>query len=250
MKILLVNDDGPDAVGLDVLLEGLSSMGDLTVVIPSKPVSGCAHAMTLNRPLRVRERGGIYVVDGYPVDCVKFALCELMDAPPALLFAGVNDGENVGISVLYSGTVAAAREGFLSGVPSVAVSARYGLLADGPREVVEIALGTVRTLVEGMGREAPFLLNVNIPSLHPRGVRVAPQDTGKFEEEVLWREDPRGGRYFWFDGEVPSEGTRTDLALFRQGYVTVTALGIDQTDHEGNTSLSDRLASLLSETVE
>ena len=232
MKILLTNDDGPHAEGLGEFAAALGELGEVTTVIPEVHRSGVGHSMCISDPLRVvRADDGTYLASGFPADCVKYALNRLFREVPDLVVSGINSGENTGVSVFYSGTVGGAREGALNGITSVALSVSKSC-SPGSGEIIGIAMDLVGKAVGG-GLPAGSLLNVNIPSEHPEGIRVAPQGRGRFREELLESKDPRGGTYFWFDGRQDTEGEDdTDVVLFDQGYVTVTPLCRDETDRE------------------
>ncbi len=232
MEILLTNDDGPHAEGLRDFAAALGEMGKVTIVIPQVPRSGVGHSMCISDPLRVvKADDGTHLASGFPADCVKYALNRLYDGRPDLVVSGINSGENTGVSVFYSGTVGGAREGALNGITSVAVSVSKSC-SPASEKIIGIALGIVDKAA-GDGLPAGSLLNVNIPSEEPKGIRVAPQGRGRFEEELLESKDPRGGTYFWFDGSQNTDGEDdSDVVLFDRGYVTVTPLCRDETDRE------------------
>jgi 5'-nucleotidase len=214
MRILVTNDDGIMAPGILALRRALAALGEVTVVAPMTPQSAVGHSITLTDPIRVHRvdlGGGAagYGVEGRPADCVKLAVLELMPQRPDLVASGVNLGANVGINVLYSGTVAAAVEGANYGIPSVAAS-------------IEAAAST--------------LLNINVPDLSkgpPRGVRVVPQSRKGWREAWQRRSDPRGRSYYWLIGEEEAEeaGRESDVASLADRFVTVTPLQFDLTDH-------------------
>jgi len=230
MEILLTNDDGPHAEGLREFAAALGELGNVTIVIPEVHRSGVGHSMCITDVLRVaRADDGSYRASGFPADCVKYALNRLYDGRPDLVVSGINSGENTGVSVFYSGTVAGAREGALNGITSVAVSTGTSC-SPASEKIIAIAIGIVKKAAD---LPAGSLLNVNIPSEEPKGVRAAPQGRGRFEEELLESKDPRGGTYFWFDGSQNTDGEHdTDVVLFDQGYVSVTPLSRDETDRE------------------
>jgi 5'-nucleotidase len=239
MRILVTNDDGIMAPGLLALRQAMATLGEVTVVAPMTPQSAVGHSITLTDPLRVHRidlGGGVmgYGVDGRPADCVKLAVLELMPQRPDLVASGVNLGANVGINVLYSGTVAAAVEGAHYGIPSVAAS-----LSDSDTVDFAEAARITRGLVDQMiarGPAGPLLLNINVPDLSagpPRGVRVVPQSMKGWRESWEKRSDPRGRSYYWLIGEEESEeaGRESDVASLAERYVTVTPLQHDLTDH-------------------
>jgi len=249
MRILVTNDDGIYAPGLAALAEAAAKVGEVHVVAPVVEQSGVAHTISLQHPLRVVEidRGSKLfgrAVSGAPADCVRLAVRELLHERPNLVLSGVNLGANVGCDVLYSGTVAAAIEGALLGIPSVAVSIEHGRRPDFAL-AAHIGLVIARHLL-ALAREVsglPLLLNVNVPCLprsRIRGVQITRQSRHGGEEGFVKRKDPRGRFYYWFsEGRAPHslvEGT--DIAALRRGYVSVTPLNYDLTE--------ERLMSILS----
>lgn len=240
MRILLTNDDGIFAPGLLAMYRELVRLGDVTIVAPTTPQSAVGHAISVSQPLFMQEllvaegvRGT--GVDGRPADCVKMALLEIMkDERPDLVISGLNDGANVGINVLYSGTVAAAIEGAFYGLPSVAVSMAVGDAMD-RSGAARLAAGLIERILNTAG-DRLRLLNVNVPDLSqgpPRGVRVCRTDVNLTEEALIRRADPRGRPYFWMTGGVISTGEahpELDQTALAEGYVTVTPLQFDLTD--------------------
>ena len=241
MRILLTNDDGIDARGL-ALLEAIAGRlsDDLWVVAPSEEQSGTGHSLTLTQPVRLRRHADQrFSVSGTPTDAVMMALAHIMkDSPPDLILSGINRGANLAEDVTYSGTVSAAMEGALAGVPSIALSqayARQGLGAGVPFAAAEAwAERVLRPLTET--RMAPrTLVNVNFPAIDPdaiKGVRVCRQglrDYGRLR--IIERSDPRGFPYFWFGlgPAVETPGHSTDLEAIADDYVSVTPLHLDLT---------------------
>jgi len=240
MRILLTNDDGVLAPGLMAMYRELEQLGSVHVVAPDSAQSAVAHAITLHAPLmvrriHVRNEFEAWSVDGRPADCVKLALRELLDEPPDLVVAGINDGANVGINVLYSGTVAAAAEGAFFGIPSVAVSLEHGQELDF-REAAAIACRLIRQMVaSGLG--AGQLINLNIPALgpqRPRGVKIVPQSTQVMEDRYERQSRSGGQECFWLRGDFgdPTSQSDTDLHAIRDGYVAITPLHFDMTHTE------------------
>ena len=239
MRILLTNDDGIMAPGILAMRRALAEMGDVTVVAPTTPQSAIGHAITLTVPIRIHRvtlgDGAVgYGVEGRPADCVKLAVLELMPERPELVVSGVNLGANVGINVLYSGTVAAAVEAAFYGIPAVAASVADADAVDfdGAARLVR---GLVRQFLAKRGEQAT-LLNIHVPDLSrglPRGVRVVPQSLKGWREAWERRDDPRGRSYYWLIGDVETEdaGITSDVAALADGYVTVTPLKFDLTDH-------------------
>jgi 5'-nucleotidase len=241
MRILLTNDDGIYAPGLQALRPELLKIGEVTVVAPATEQSAVGHSVTLTTPLIVQEvldeqkRRFGWAVEGRPADCVKLALKELLPAPPDLIVSGLNAGSNAGINVLYSGTVAAAIEGAFFHCTSIACSLEYTKArpldfrkaAELARQVVEQILA--RKPARGM------LFNVNIPDLDRgpvRGIRTVPQNVIPYiEGSYDRRTDPRGRVYFWAspDFSCPEPHPDTDVSALADGYITVTPLQFDLT---------------------
>jgi len=240
MRILLTNDDGIYAPGIAALKSQLSDLGDITVVAPDAERSAVAHSITLDRPLRVREVyvGEVFLgfgVDGSPADCVKVGVKEILKTAPDLVVSGINLGSNAGISVLYSGTVAAAFEGAILGVTSVAVS-----LASSKKPDFACAAAVASHVMRQILSHKPTrggLFNVNIPNrgmAEIAGVRFARQSTASYDDIFDVRTDPRGGKYFWMTGDAYRDAAHpdSDVELLAAGYVTVTPLQYNLTDVE------------------
>jgi 5'-nucleotidase len=227
--ILLSNDDGIHAEGLRALESALSSLGTVITVAPETEQSASSHAITLSRPLRLRRyESHRYAVDGTPADCVYVGLHhrEVLPRRPDLVVSGINHGLNLGSDVFYSGTVAAAREGALRGIPAIAVS----LARNGDRGYAGALANKLATLMLSRSSRkngrVPILLNVNVPPGNVRGVRATRLGQRLYEELVEMRTDPRGQQYLWIGGpnvyHPPSEGT--DTAAYEDGYASVTPL--------------------------
>ncbi len=251
MKILLCNDDGIDAPGLAALRAEVADLGELTIIAPDGPRSATGHSITLHRPLIVkRGRFGEEVkfhgisVDGNPADCIRLAFRCLLEEPPDLVLSGLNAGSNVGINVFYSGTVAAAAEAAMFGIPAVAMSA---VVAGGKLDLPGAARHC-RCVIERLlahGIEAGELLNVNIPELQPgwpRGIRIARQCTGGVKDAYLPHKHSDGHEAYQIADEyayLPSGGL-TDVSALMEGYITVTPLRVDMTAHEKLETLNGR----------
>jgi 5'-nucleotidase len=243
--ILLSNDDGIHAPGLATAREKLRRLGRVIVVAPDRQRSGAGHSLTLDVPLRVnRLEDDVMSVTGTPTDCVLLAVRNLLDARPDILVSGVNRGPNLGDDVTYSGTVAAAMEGTLLGIPSVAVSLDrsptdrydYGCAA-------EIAVSIGR-LVLKRGIPPGALLNVNVPSLpmdEIKGVRITKQGKQSYDEPIVEKTDPRGRLYYWIGGPQATweKDPDTDFAAVASGYVSVTPIDLDFTDYDAFDELRD-----------
>jgi 5'-nucleotidase len=241
MRIFVTNDDGIDAEGLSTLREVLLKFGEVIVVAPDNERSAVGHSITLGTPIRFRrvKRDGElfgYAVSGTPADCVKLGLCEILKGPVDLLVSGINRGSNLGINAFYSGTVAAALEGALFKVPSMAIS------ADSYEDVSFRDVGTIveRILPDILKSRTEVgwtFLNINIPNVKPdqvAGVRAAPMNCSGFEEKFQEHKDPRGGMVYWMMGGVlPLQETEEDdTLLIRKGFVTITPLRYDLTNRE------------------
>lgn len=236
MHILLSNDDGVDAEGLKRLHAALREARPdwrVTVVAPDKERSAASHALTLTRPLRIEERGeSIYAVTGTPTDSVLVAMNVILaDDRPDVVVSGINHGPNMGEDVHYSGTVAAAFEGHILGLPAVALSLasrdiplRFTAAAAFVRE-------TLTTWIED-GLDPGLLLNVNIPAHTPKGIRTCRLGSRTYTDVVVRKEDPRGRAYYWIAGhqQAAADMPDTDLVLSADGWTTVTPLLVDITD--------------------
>ena len=228
--ILVTNDDGIHAAGLAALAAALAPLGEVYVVAPDREQSAVGHALTLHRPLRVeRVAERRFAVNGTPSDCVNLGVLGLLPDPPALVVSGINHGSNLGDDVTYSGTVSAAMEGTLLGVPSMAVSQLDGE-AGGFEDAGWIAeLVAARVLVEGL--PAKTLLNVNVPRGEVRGIRMTRLGHRVYRGKVVEEVDPRGRPYYWIGAGPPEwqEDDASDIAAVHAGWVSVTPLHLDLT---------------------
>ena len=246
MHILISNDDGYLAPGLAALVRACDGLGTIDVVAPEQNASGTSNALTLNRPLSVFEAAnGFKVVSGTPSDCVHVALTGLLARRPDLVLSGINNGANMGDDTLYSGTVAAAMEGYLFGVPAVAFS-----LVDKAWGELDAAARTARSIVQRLVAEglpqAPWLLNVNIPN-RPDADRLPRLVTrlGRrhASEPVIRQTSPRGETIYWIGpaGDVRDAGEGTDFHAAARGCVSITPLQVDLTDHPARPAWAGRL---------
>jgi len=236
LKILITNDDGIHAPGLELLAEICRGIGDVSVVAPDREHSGASRSVTLQRPLRpVRTGDGTFVVDGTPTDCVLLALGVLLTEKPDFVFSGINHGPNMGEDILYSGTVAGAMEGLAFGIPGVAIS-----LAGGPSDLLEGQRGWLERLVTRIvtveGFPADTLLNVNVPPIDGseiRGIRVTTLGKRVYSEALVETEDPWGRMAYWIGGGQLSWSGRDDcdFRAVKDGFISVTPLHIDLTDY-------------------
>ncbi len=232
MRILISNDDGYLAPGINALAEALASVADIIVVAPDSNRSGASNSLSLDRPLSVQQAAnGFYFVNGTPTDCVHVALTGLLDYRPDLVVSGINNGPNMGDDTLYSGTVAAATEGFLFGIPAIAFSqAEHGW------SHIDAAARVARDIVLRRFDEldSPYLLNVNIPNLpyEQLGAIVATRLGRRHQSEGVIRAlDPRGREIFWIGppGATKDAGEGTDFHATANGLVSVTPLQVDLT---------------------
>lgn len=232
-RILVTNDDGYFSAGIQALAAALEPLGEVTVVAPQTEASAVGHALTLRRPLRLEQISErVYAVDGTPTDCVNIALSQVIFEPPDLVVSGINKGLNIGDDVTYSGTVAGALEAALLGYPAIAVSLQFSATGwnFGPA-----AAAAAELAAELLARPLPArtFLNINVPSGAIQGVRVTVQAKRNHITKVNKRTDPRGQAYFWIeeaqDDWQPHD--RSDYQAVRDGYLSVTPLQPDLTDH-------------------
>jgi len=233
MRILLSNDDGYFAPGLNILAEALAPLAQITVVAPERNRSGASNSLTLDRPLWVRQaHNGFYFVNGTPTDCVHLAVTGLLDFEPDMIISGINDGANMGDDTIYSGTVAAATEGYLLGIPSVAVSmsqhnATYFDTA--ARVIVDLVRHHQQTPVP-----AAALLNVNVPDIpydQLCGTRITRLGKRHKAEAVIKSATPRGDTVYWVGaaGAAQDADEGTDFHAVEHRQVSITPLQIDLT---------------------
>jgi len=233
--ILVTNDDGVHAEGLAALRKALGSFGDVVAVAPDRERSATSHSLTLSDPLRVKRIAeSVMSVDGTPTDCVLLAFNGLLERRPELVVAGINHGPNLGEDVSYSGTVAAAIEGTLQGVPSIALS-----ITGKPPYHFATACSFVEKLVRVLtekGMEPHTLLNVNVPNVpieEISSVKVTKLGRRIYRDMIVKKVDPRGKSYYWIGGNEPSwEGDEnTDFSAVEAGMISITPLHLDLTDY-------------------
>lgn len=233
MRVLISNDDGYFAPGLQALAEAMAAVGDVTVVAPERDRSGASNSLTLDRPLSLRRASsGFHYVNGTPSDCVHLAVTGMLDQLPDMVVSGINHGANMGDDTIYSGTVAAATEGYLLGVPAVAFS-----LASHSADDFSAAAHVARTLAERFKAtpfHAPVLLNVNIPALpleQIKGMKVTRLGRRHKAEPVIRSKSPRNETVYWIGpaGAAQDAGEGTDFHAVNEGYVSITPLQIDLT---------------------
>jgi len=238
MKILITNDDGIHSLAMLKLARFLSGKGhEITLVAPEKEMSAVSHAITMHEPVRinktrVKESFPCYAINGTPVDCVKIALEVIMEARPDWIISGMNRGCNLGTDVFYSGTVSAAMEGWLKGIPAIAISAPEKL-KEGIDVVYEFFNESILLPLVRAGQRGLF--NVNFPSTEAfKEVKVTELGRYKYVNIYKKRLDPRGKAYYWLAGEIEKNGVNnnlTDIYAIENGFVSVTPINIDMTDH-------------------
>lgn len=242
MNILVTNDDGVDSPGLLALKQALQQIGDVVVVAPDRNWSAAGHTKTMRRPLRVnpttlRDGSPAYATDGAPTDCVALVMLGLLPEKPALVVSGINPGSNLAHDLTYSGTVAAAMEAAIHGIPGIAVSidADHRAMIDFTATAEIARRIAVRVLVTGLPRDT--FLNVNVPDLpleQLQGVRITRMGKRIYRDELVARQDPYGHAYYWIGGQPPSghlDEVGTDLWAVAQHYVSITPVQMDMTSH-------------------
>lgn len=238
--ILITNDDGISAPGIRSLVESVRDLGKIVVIAPDKPQSGMGHAITIGHPLRlhpVEMFGGIeaYQCTGTPVDCVKLGVDKVLHRKPDICLSGINHGANHSINVIYSGTMSAAVEAAIEGIPSVGFSLLdYSIEADFTAAKKYARLIVQKMLQHRMDKHT--ILNVNFPAVEDKliaGVKICRQAYAKYEEDFLERMDPHNRKYFWLTGEFVNfdEGTDTDVWALENNYVSIVPVQFDLTNY-------------------
>ncbi|MBS1743377.1 MAG: 5'/3'-nucleotidase SurE [Bacteroidetes bacterium] len=238
--ILITNDDDITSKGIRSLVEAVSELGTVVVVAPDSPQSGMGHAITIGSPLRMNKMnlfGDVeaWQTSGTPVDCVKLAVDKILHRKPDLCLSGINHGANHSINVIYSGTMSAAMEASIEGIPSIGFSLLdYNYDADftASKQVVQKMVSAL--LKKKLDKH--LLLNVNIPSLPPekiKGIKICKQAYAKYEEDFSERLDPHGKKYYWLTGEFKNfdKGRDTDVWALEHGYVSVVPVQFDLTNY-------------------
>jgi 5'-nucleotidase len=245
MKILLSNDDGYFAAGLNILAEHIAKIADITVVAPERNRSGASNSLTLDRPLSVKKAtNGFFYVNGTPTDCVHIALTGLMDSMPDMVISGINDGANMGDDTIYSGTVAAAMEGYLLGIPSIAIS-----MSQHNSINFETAARVAVELVEHyqkFGFKGPTLLNVNVPDIpyaQLQGRTVTRLGKRHKAEPVVQLKTPRNETVYWVGaaGKPNDGGLGTDFYAVAHDQVSISPIQVDLTKHAQLSEIEDWL---------
>lgn len=236
LNILVTNDDGIHSEGLIALEEAMSKLGTVYVVAPDRERSAAGHSLTLHHPLRLEEISkNRYSLDGTPTDCVNLAVNGLLEDRPDVVVSGINKGGNLGDDITYSGTVAAAMEGTLLGIPSIAVSLdsksdfNFDAAAEAATKIVKNVLDK--------GMPADTLLNLNIPNMPAeelKGWKVTRQGKRIYGDAVIEKVDPRGRKYFWIGGDTLGFEHRddSDFEALSNGFISITPLHLDLTNHK------------------
>jgi 5'-nucleotidase len=241
MKILISNDDGYQAPGIVALYEALKDLADVEVVAPEHNNSAKSNALTLHSPLYVHTaHNGFRYVNGTPADCVHIALTGLLGYRPDLVVSGINNGANMGDDTIYSGTVGAAMEGYLFGIPAIAFSQTekgWAHLDAAAGKAAELVTQLLPSLPDAAQRGAPWLLNVNVPNrpaAEIRGFKVARLGRRHAAEQVISQVNPRGETMYWIGGAGPAkdDAEGTDFHATAQGFASITPLQVDLTDHQ------------------
>ncbi|MBV7332047.1 5'/3'-nucleotidase SurE [Chloroflexi bacterium TSY] len=244
--ILLTNDDGVDDPGLFTLKQALDQIGDVIVMAPERNRSAASHAITMHKPMRIRQvsldDGTLaYACSGNPADCVKLAAGGVLDIQPDLVVSGINSGHNMGIDVYYSGTVACAREAVINGIPALAVSSVYRTSPPIAMEQIwetttELTIQVAKGVLQ-RGLPAETLLNLNVPGLplpDLKGLRITRLGRRSYMQDPVERTDPYGRTYYWTSGGPPIDqpDEMTDVGAVAQGYASLTPIALDATNRK------------------
>jgi 5'-nucleotidase len=241
--ILVTNDDGIHAKGINFLAAIAKDFGEVVVVAPDKPQSGMGHAVTMHTPLWLKEvkLDGVkaFSTSGTPVDCVKLAVYQIMHRKPDLILSGINHGANSSINVIYSGTMSAAVEGSVEGIPSIG----FSLLNHSEDADFSHSEVYVRRIIQNVIKNTmPYgaCLNVNIPKSDVKGIKVCRQAKGFWEDYFEKRSDPQGNDYYWMKGDfiVTEKGEDTDLWALDHGYISIVPTQFDMTAHHAIANLN------------
>ena len=242
--IFVTNDDGISSPGIKALAKTLKTIGEVYIVAPETEQSAVAHALTLHRPLKFEMTAArTYFINGTPTDCVIIGVNKILPHKPDIIVSGINNGENLGDDITYSGTVAAAIEGTLLGVPSIAVSLAseyhngHGFKKGSSARLLAASAFTRELVLKVLNKGLPSdtLLNINIPDIAKiKGVRITKQGKMIYDNGIQELKDPRGRQYYWIGGGVPKwePGENTDFQAVRDGYISVTPVHLDLTNYE------------------
>jgi len=235
--ILITNDDGVYSPGISALQKAVRNLGRAVIVAPERDNSAVSHSLTMNRPLRVRKlEKDIYTLDGTPTDCVTIGMNKVLSTPPALLVSGINPGSNLGDDISYSGTVSAAIEGTMYGIPSLAFS-----ISGEPEfdytATIEIAEKLAANTLK-FGLPSDTLLNINVPQLDGKmikGIRFTKQGRRLYQNSIQETFDPWGRKHYWIGGGTVhwSGDNNSDEQAVREGYISITPIQLDLTNHAG-----------------
>ena len=232
---LITNDDGIHSPGLEALVQALNNIAECVVIAPDRDNSAVSHSLTMNRPLRVtRLKDDFYTLNGTPTDCVAIGLNKIIKEKPDLLVSGINPGPNLGDDISYSGTVSAAVEGTMYGIPSLAVS----LAGNAPYDfatAAEIAAKLAKLILKH-GLPKNTLLNANVPQIASiKGMKVTRQGRRLWDDAIQEIRDPSGRKHYWIGGGTPypDSGKDTDVYAVSKGYISVTPIHLDLTNHQG-----------------
>jgi 5'-nucleotidase len=243
LYILLTNDDGVDAPGLLALRQALAALGRVEIIAPQRNWSAAGHTKTMHKPLRIhrtalRDGAHAYACSGSPSDCAAMALLGFLEERPALIVSGINPTSNVGHDITYSGTIAAAMEGAIGGVPSFAISLDLGEGEEADfTTAAEFAVEMAQKVIKE-GLPPDTFLNVNVPAVKReeiRGVRITRSGKRIYHDQLIERVDPRGGKYYWIGGDAPigeAELEGTDVWALANRFISVTPIHMDMTSHE------------------
>jgi len=248
--ILITNDDGITAPGIKALVDAMSGLGNIVVVAPDSPQSGMGHAITIGEPLRLNKVNNLFEgieawqCSGTPVDCVKLAREKILKRKPDLCVSGINHGSNHSINIIYSGTMSAAMEAAIEGIPSIGFSL-LDYKYDADFTLSKIIATQMAGLVLNEALPPHALFNVNIPNIKPeqcKGVRICRQAHAKWEESFDHRTDPSGKDYYWMVGKFVNldDGTETDVEALQENYVSVVPVQFDLTHHALRKELSQK----------
>ena len=246
MNIMVTNDDGIHAAGIRALAEAMTELGTVTVIAPDRERSAVGHSLTLHSPLRIFElRNGWYAVDGTPTDCVNMGVHNMLPITPDLIVSGINHGANLGDDVTYSGTVAAAMEANLMGIPAIAFSLATFEQSDHFTGAAQIAVQIARQVIAN-GLPADTFLNVNIPNCPRKEIKtplITRQGRRSFIGKIVDKTDPRGRKYFWVGSEEPhlNDEPGTDFHAINRQHVSITPLHLDLTNHKSLPVLAEWL---------
>lgn len=235
-RILITNDDGIHSDGIQIVAKAMESVGEVWIIAPDRERSAVSHSFTMNHPIRVTQLAErTFIIDGTPADCVMFGTRGFLEHTPELVVSGINRGPNLGIDTVYSGTVAAAHEGHLCGVPSFAIS--MDVARNGEPFIFETGAKFAQILAQDiLSRHMPdgSFLNVNVPNLpwdQLQGVAITRLGQRIYRDRIIRREDPQGRDYFWIGGEAPTwvKAEGTDFHALEEDKISVTPLGQDFT---------------------